>query len=96
MFLAPADRLTDAAINRNRNPVFTQPDGMPMGLSWMLDKEDKKWPLTIPTERNGFGFTSLCYLYPDERIAMVLIDCRFFLPKQAQKLLAVQSIQMEL
>ncbi|MBO9732643.1 MAG: beta-lactamase family protein [Chitinophaga sp.] len=82
MFSTPADMLTYAAANLNKqNTViqlshkitFTTPDGMSIGLSWMLDKEDNGVPFIMHTGRDGCGFTSLCYLYPDYNAAIILL-----------------------
>ncbi|WP_410220724.1 serine hydrolase domain-containing protein [Pedobacter sp.] len=82
MFSTPADMLKYAAANlNNKNPAinlshkvtFTKPDGMSMGLSWMLGKEDNGLPFIMHTGRDGFGFSSLCYLYPDQQTAVIIL-----------------------
>jgi CubicO group peptidase (beta-lactamase class C family) len=70
MISTPADMLKyaaanlsgkNAAISLSHKITFTKPDGMSLGLSWMLDKEDNGLPFIMHTGRDGFGFTSLCY-----------------------------------
>ncbi|MGN6293344.1 MAG: serine hydrolase domain-containing protein [Chitinophagaceae bacterium] len=82
MVSTPADMLKyaaanlsreNAAINLSHKITFTRPDGMSLGLSWMLDKEDNGLPFIMHTGRDGFGFTSLCYLYPDSGTAIVIL-----------------------
>ncbi|MCF3108823.1 beta-lactamase family protein [Niabella sp. CC-SYL272] len=82
MFSTPADMLRYAAFNLNRkNPAinlshtvtFTKPDGMSIGLGWMLGKEDNGLPFIMHTGRDGCGFTALCYLYPDNDAAIILL-----------------------
>lgn len=82
MFSTPADMLKYAAANLSKkNPAinlshqitFTKPDGMSMGLSWMLGKEDSGLPFIMHTGRDGCGFTSLCYLYPDNEAAIIIL-----------------------
>lgn len=82
MFSTPADMLryaaanirrSDAAIRLSHKITFTRPDGMSLGLSWMLGKEDNGLPFIMHTGRDGFGFTSLCYLYPDKEAAIVIL-----------------------
>lgn len=82
MISTPADMLKyaaanlsgkNAAINLSHKITFTKPDGMSLGLSWMLDKEDNGLPFIMHTGRDGFGFTSLCYLYPDNKTAIVIL-----------------------
>lgn len=82
MFSTPADMLKyaaanlnkkNAAINLSHKITFTKPGGMSLGLSWMLDKEDNGLPFIMHTGRDGFGFTSLCYLYPDKETAIIIL-----------------------
>ncbi len=82
MISTPADMLKyaaanlsgkNAAINLSHKITFTKPDGMSLGLSWMLDKEDNGLPFIIHTGRGRFGFTSLCYLYPENKTAIVIL-----------------------
>ncbi|MCJ0743129.1 serine hydrolase domain-containing protein [Pedobacter montanisoli] len=82
MFSTPADMLKyasanlsrkNAAINLSHKITFTKPDGTYMGLSWMLGKEDNGLPFIMHTGRDGFGFSSLCYLYPDHQTAIIIL-----------------------
>lgn len=82
MFSTPADMLTYAAVNLNKKNdainlshqvTFTKPGGMSLGLNWMLGKEDNGLPFIMHTGRDGFGFTSLCYIYPDNNAAIVIL-----------------------
>lgn len=82
MFSTPADMLKyamanlhnkNAALALSHNITFTKPDGMHIGLSWMLDKEDNGVPFIMHTGRDGCGFTALCYLYPDNDAAIILL-----------------------
>lgn len=82
MFSTSADMLTYAAVNLNKKNdainlshqvTFTKPDGMSLGLNWMLGKEYNGLPFIMHTGRDGFGFTSLCYIYPDNNAAIVIL-----------------------
>ncbi len=44
---------------------------MSLGLSWMMAKEDNGLPFIMHTGRDGAGFSSLCYLYPDHHAAII-------------------------
>jgi len=82
MFSTPADMLRyaaanlngkNAAINLSHKITFTKPDGMSLGLSWMMNKEDNGLPFIMHTGRDGAGFSSLCYLYPDHHAAIIIL-----------------------
>ncbi|NML21704.1 beta-lactamase family protein [Pseudoflavitalea sp. G-6-1-2] len=61
------------AINLSHAITFTKPAGMSMGLGWMLGKENNGMPYIMHTGRDGCGFTALCYLYPDNESAIILL-----------------------
>ncbi|WP_300598100.1 serine hydrolase domain-containing protein [Niabella sp.] len=63
----------NAAINLSHKITFTKPDGAGLGLSWMIGKEDDGVPFIMHTGRDGSGFSSLCYLYPDQDAAIILL-----------------------
>lgn len=63
----------NAAINLSHKITFTNPDGMSLGLSWMLGKENNGLPFIMHTGRDGFGFSSLCYIYPDHQSAIIIL-----------------------
>ncbi|MBO9594482.1 MAG: beta-lactamase family protein [Niabella sp.] len=82
MFSTPADMLTYAAAHLNgknaamrlsHNTTFTKPDGTGLGLGWMLGTEANGLPFIMHTGRDGFGFSSLCYLYPDQNAAIIIL-----------------------
>ncbi|MBO9632979.1 MAG: beta-lactamase family protein [Chitinophagaceae bacterium] len=82
MYSTPGDMLKyaaanlskkNAAINLSHAITFTKPDGMSMGLGWMLDKEENGLHYIMHTGRDGIGYTSLCYLYPDDQMAIVIL-----------------------
>ena len=82
MFSTPADMLRYAAANlENKNAAirlshkitFVKPDGMSMGLSWMMGKEKNGMRYIMHTGRDGCGFTALCYLYPESKSAIIIM-----------------------
>ncbi|MFB6454097.1 serine hydrolase domain-containing protein [Chitinophaga sp. Hz27] len=82
MFSTPADMLTYAAANLSEEhpavklshqSTFTNTEGMHIGLSWMIDKETNGLPFIMHTGRDGFGFTSLFYLYPTIKSAIIIL-----------------------
>ncbi|RAJ77260.1 CubicO group peptidase (beta-lactamase class C family) [Chitinophaga dinghuensis] len=82
MFSTPGDMLQYAAANLlQKNPAirlshkitYTLPDGLSMGLSWRLGQEENGIPFIMHTGRDGFGFSSLCYIYPDNDAAVIIL-----------------------
>ncbi len=82
MFSTPGDMLQYAAANLRQNIpairlshtiTYTMPDGMNIGLSWRIGKEDNGTPFIMHTGRDGFGFSSLCFLYPDNNAAVIIL-----------------------
>ncbi len=62
-----------AAIALSHKTTFTRPDGMHMGLGWMMDKEENGLSYLMHTGRDGCGFTALCYLYPEKNTAIIIL-----------------------
>jgi CubicO group peptidase (beta-lactamase class C family) len=82
MFSTIGDMLKYASANLNNNhaaialshkTTFTRPDGMHMGLGWMMDKEENGLSYLMHTGRDGCGFTALCYLYPEKNTAIIIL-----------------------
>ncbi|MGE7776532.1 serine hydrolase domain-containing protein [Chitinophaga sp. NPDC101104] len=82
MFSTPADMLRfaaanlesrNAAIRLSHQTTFTKPDGMRMGLGWMMGEEENGMPYIMHTGRDGCGFSALLYLYPDSGTAIILL-----------------------
>ncbi|MBB1643809.1 serine hydrolase [Sphingobacterium sp. UME9] len=82
MFSTIGDMLKYASANLNNNhaaialshkTTFTRPDGMDLGLGWMMDKEEDGLSYLMHTGRDGCGFTALCYLYPEKNTAIIIL-----------------------
>lgn len=82
MFSTLGDMLKYASANLKNNhtaialshkTTFTRPDGMHMGLGWMMGKEENGLSYLMHTGRDGCGFTALCYLYPDKKTAIIIL-----------------------
>lgn len=82
MFSTPGDMLTyadvnlskkNAAINLSHTITFAKPDGLRMGLGWMIDEDENGLSCIMHNGRDGIGFTSLCYLYPRNQMAIVIL-----------------------
>lgn len=82
MFSTLDDMLKFASANlNNKNPAialshkmtFTRPNGMRMGLGWMMGKEENGLSYLMHTGRDGCGFTALCYLYPEKKTAIIIL-----------------------
>jgi len=63
----------NAAIALSHKTTFTRPDGMHMGLGWMMDKEENGLSYLMHTGHDGCGFTALCYLYPEKKTAIIIL-----------------------
>lgn len=82
MLSTPDDMLKFVQANLNaKEPVirlshqqtFTTPDGMRLGLNWMMDKDDNGLPFIMHTGRDSFGFTALCYIYPGKQTGIIIM-----------------------
>ena len=63
----------DPVTRLSHQVTFTTPQGMPLGLNWMMGKEDNGLPYIMHTGRDGFGFTALCYIYPGKQAGIVIM-----------------------
>lgn len=81
MFSTPNDMLRyikanlntrDAVTTLSHQPTYTTADGMQLGLNWMMGKEDDGCRYIMHTGRDGFGFTALCFMYPEQQAGIVL------------------------
>lgn len=63
----------DKATSLSHQVTFTKPDGMQLGLNWMMGKEDNGLRYIMHTGRDGFGFTALCYMYPDKQAGIMIM-----------------------
>lgn len=82
MFSTPSDMLKyasanlknkQAAIALSHKITFTTPDGMHMGLGWMMGKEENGLSYLMHTGRDGCGYTALFYLYPEKKTAIIIL-----------------------
>nr|WP_199077712.1 serine hydrolase domain-containing protein [Pedobacter sp. ASV19] len=63
----------DPVTSLSHQVTFTKPDGMQLGLNWMMGKEDNGFRYIMHTGRDGFGFTALCFMYPDQQAGIVIM-----------------------
>ncbi|MGN7824615.1 serine hydrolase domain-containing protein [Chitinophaga sp. 22536] len=63
----------NTAVRLSHRPTFVAPNGMAIGLNWMMGKEADGLPFIMHTGRDGAGFTSLCYIYPGRQAGIVIL-----------------------
>jgi CubicO group peptidase (beta-lactamase class C family) len=63
---------TDPAIKLSHKNTFSQSDSTGLGLSWMIRNNNGKRSL-YHSGRTGIGFSTLCVVYPEDRIGIMIL-----------------------
>lgn len=64
---------TAPAIKLSHKVTFNDEPGSGIGLNWMMGKDNNGVPRIYHSGQTGFGFTSLCTLYPQKQMGFVIL-----------------------